>query len=181
MIDRPSVARVIPFLLLLSGCAGIQVTTDYDPAVDLTTLRNYAWMKGQQARQSDPRIDNSLLDTRIRNAIDAELAGKGFEVMGADQADFLVGYHAAVQKKIDAYTMSNSYGYRPGWGTGYSDIHVYEYEEGSLVIDFVDPKTKNLLWRGAAQAEVNRSLTPEKRETRIRTAVEKILARFPPK
>jgi len=181
MIDRQAAVWVVPFLLVLTGCAGVQVTTDYDPSVDFTLLQDYAWMEGEREQPSDPRVDNTLLDTRIRNAIDAEMAAKGFDVTSADRADFLVGYHAAIQNKIDAYTMSNFGGYRPGWGTGYSDVHVYEYEEGSLVIDFVDPETGNLLWRGAAQAEVNRSLTPEKREMRIRAAVEKILARFPPK
>jgi hypothetical protein len=181
MIDRRSVACVVIFLPILTGCAGIQVTTDYDPDVDFSLLQNYAWMEGQQERPADPRVDNSLLNTRIRNAVDAELAGKGFGVTNPERADFLVGYHAAIRNKIDAYSMSNFYGYRPGWRGGYSDIHVYEYEEGSLVIDFVDPATKNLLWRGAAQAEVNRAASPEKREIRIQKAVEKILSRFPPR
>lgn len=181
MTLRSTAVWMVPVCLGFIGCAGLRISTDYDPNTDFSSLRTYAWMESQRTRPQDPRVDNSLLETRVKNAVDAELAQKGYRAVSPDQADFLVGYHAAVQSKIDAYTMSNFYGYRPGWGGGVSDIHVYEYDEGSLVIDFVDPETKQLLWRGGAQAEVNQRADPAKREERIRMAVQKVLSRFPPK
>lgn len=180
MTGRLTVAWLIPVLILLSGCSGMRITTDFDQTYNFSNLRTYAWMEGKRSRPTDPSVDTSLLETRVKNAVDAELAMKGYEAVPADQADFHVGYHAAVRSKIDAYTMSNFYGYRPGWGAGYSDVHVYEYDEGSLVLDIVDPDTNNLLWRGGAQAEVGDWDTPEKREARIREAVARILSRFPP-
>ena len=64
------------------------------------------------------------------------------------------------------------------WGPG--GTSTYEYEEGSLILDFVDAKSKKLIWRGAAKAEVNRVNTPEKAEKLISEAVQEILKNFPP-
>jgi hypothetical protein len=47
-------------------------------------------------------------------------------------------------------------------------------------LDFVDAKTKKLLWRGSGKARVGDAKTPEKRQKLINEAVEKILKKFPP-
>lgn len=59
-------------------------------------------------------------------------------------------------------------------------MDIYEYEEGSLILDFVDPKTKNLIWRGSGKAQVDSAMTPESRDKLINEAVAKILKNFPP-
>jgi hypothetical protein len=59
-------------------------------------------------------------------------------------------------------------------------VSAFQYEEGSLILDFVDPQTKQLIWRGSAKAEVDDVKTPEKREALIDEAVQKILKNFPP-
>ena len=52
--------------------------------------------------------------------------------------------------------------------------------EGTLIIDFVEPNSKNLLWRGAAKGVFDNARTPEKRDKMINEAVQKILQNFPP-
>jgi hypothetical protein len=47
-------------------------------------------------------------------------------------------------------------------------------------LDFVDAKTKKLLWRGLGKVQVDDAKTPEKRQKLINEAVEKILKKFPP-
>lgn len=56
----------------------------------------------------------------------------------------------------------------------------YKYEEGILIIDFVDAKTKKMFWRGTAKANVENVDTPEKSWTIIKAAVNEILKKYPP-
>jgi hypothetical protein len=51
---------------------------------------------------------------------------------------------------------------------------VQQYTEGTLIIDFVDAKTKKLAFRGLAQAAVG-----SQRANAIQEAVTKIVAQFP--
>ena len=55
-----------------------------------------------------------------------------------------------------------------------------EYQVGTLILDVVLAHDRQLIWRGSASDEVYPDLSPEAREKRIRSAVEKILAPFPP-
>ena len=65
-------------------------------------------------------------------------------------------------------------------GSGYTDARVFEYDEGSLIIDLLDPTSRRIMWRGVIQAELSRDSTPEERTARIDAAVRKILTKFPP-
>jgi hypothetical protein len=44
----------------------------------------------------------------------------------------------------------------------------------------VDTKSKKLIWRGSANAEVQNVNTPEKSEKLINAAVKEILKKYPP-
>jgi hypothetical protein len=53
---------------------------------------------------------------------------------------------------------------------------VQQYTEGTLIIDFVDARTKNLVFRGPAQAAVGSQAA---NANAIQEAVTKIVAQFP--
>jgi hypothetical protein len=181
---RPTVALLILAATWLA-CSGIRVDSDYDPSADFSQLRTWSWLP--QTRESgDPRLDNALLDSRIRNAVEAELRAKGFERVDSGASNFQVVYHVNVEGKVDVDTVYRGYphgrygryGYRGG---GYSETTVRQYDEGTLLIDFLDPDSGALLWRGSGQATVRESSSPEQRTKRVNEAVNKILAQFPPK
>jgi hypothetical protein len=54
------------------------------------------------------------------------------------------------------------------------------YEEGSLVLDFVDTKTNHLVWRGSTKANIDYVNSPDERWETIKIAVRKILGNYPP-
>jgi hypothetical protein len=165
------------------GCSNMQISSDYDPGVDFSRLGSYGWLPDPRPPTGDPRLDSSLLDGRIRSAVKAQLAARGYREVSPDQADFLVTYHVALESKLDVDTMYRSYGY--GWGRGYGPVEldtvVREYEQGTLLLDFVDPETRNLIWRGSASAEITPDSTPERRQERVNRAVAGMLERFPPR
>jgi hypothetical protein len=176
-------------LTALAGCSTMQVNTDFDPAADFDRLRTYKWMPGPQKVTGDPRLDNEILEKRIRTAVENQLNAQGFRKQSSGTPDFLVGYHVALEKKLAVSTMNTYYGYRAGWGWSYGvgtspigpESYTYEYEQGSLILDIVDGDTRGLIWRGSAQTEVNKTASPEKRQAQINEAVENMLERFPPK
>lgn len=61
-----------------------------------------------------------------------------------------------------------------------SETYVHEYEEGTLILDIVEPLNRDLLWRGSAEAKVDRQVSAQRKQKRIKKAVKKILSHFPP-
>ena len=168
-------------LVLLTACApAIQVSQDWDPGAKLSALRSWTWQPGYPQKTGDPRLDSDLLNERIRTALESGLAAKGFtRAESAEQADFTVAWHVAIQDKLDARTMYTGYGPYRGWGGGATTV-VDQYEVGTLLVDFVSPATRQVIWRGTAQSRVQESRDPQERQARIDAAVDKLLAQFPP-
>jgi hypothetical protein len=169
----------------LVGCATMAVDSDFDPAANFTGLKAYAWLPEPGGQGDDNKARNPLMDAYIRTAIEKGLAAKGY-VLG-DAPDFQVGYHASVQGRQSVQVMNSYYGYGPGWygpammAPSVPVAQVYEYSEGTLIIDIVDPEARKLVWRGSAQADLDRNPSTEQKQHKVDEAVTKILERFPPK
>jgi len=173
----------------LGACSSLQVSWDYDVNADFSTLRSYDWLPIPAAESAAPRLQyDSLLETRVKQAVDSELARKGFR-RDTEKPDYLVGYNVAIDEKVAVTYLNELYGYGPGWGErrhiyhyGYPsrDYIVDEYQQGTLILDIVSTDTGQLIWRGTASDEVYPDLGQEAREKRVREAVKKILEQFPP-
>jgi hypothetical protein len=163
---------VFAFLVAVSiGCSSYRVSHDYDPGADLAALRTYDWMPPPQgASQSAEEVPqrNTLIETRVKNAVNAQLAAKGLR-RDAKNPDFLIDYQISTKDKIRARNY-----------TFIADKRLETYEEGTLVLDFVAPNGKDLLWTGMARRSLDRNPTAEKTDKRIKGAVEEILKDFPP-
>ena len=123
----------------------------------------------------------------------------------ASSPDFLIAYSVAVEDKVDVrsngfgygygYGYGHGYGYRPGYyrfgyrsryygfgyGSGYYNnggLYGYQYKEATLILDFIDPASNELLWRGVYIDKIDDSgiITEDK----INEAVTHILEKFPP-
>ena len=57
--------------------------------------------------------------------------------------------------------------------------HPGEASKGTLIIDFIDPKKRVLLWRGWAKTNVDLKVSGEKLQALAKSAVDQILAKFP--
>jgi hypothetical protein len=184
----------IVVVLQLTGCSTVQVQSDYDPKADFTSLKTFAWLPEPPQKTGDPRIDdNSLLATRIRAAVETELATKGFQQTGLDQADFALGYHVILNKETNVQVVDRYYNYGPGWGGRYGNrypdyyrydrpqAYVFEFDLGTLIVDVVKPAKRELIWRGTVTDEVNFSASREAKDEKIRNAVHEMFAGFPPK
>jgi hypothetical protein len=57
---------------------------------------------------------------------------------------------------------------------------VQQIPVGTLIIDLVDAKAKQLVWRGTARDTIDQDATPEERDKNIKNALNKLFENFPP-
>ncbi|HEY3698726.1 MAG TPA: DUF4136 domain-containing protein [Spongiibacteraceae bacterium] len=170
--------------VVLNACAAIPVSTDYDPGWQMPASASYAWMP-HPANKVDPMIDNDLVAGRVQRAVDDQLAAKGLSLAKSEaDANLLVTYHIGEEDKLDINSFHSNFGYYPCWrcwGPGFdSDVWVTQYTQGKLIIDLVDAKTKQLVWRGIASRRVPSFDSPQERDKYIRESVAAIFKKFPP-
>lgn len=172
--------------VVLNACSGVPVSTDYDPDWHLSLPASFAWMPRPHRQTADPLVDNDLVANRVHRAVSEQLEAKGLnEAASQQQADLLVTYHIGEEERLDINSFRSNYGYYPCWHCfGYpgfdSDIWVTQYTEGKLVIDLVDAKSKQLVWRGVAKRRLPSFNTPAERDAYIRETVTAIFKNFPP-
>lgn len=169
-------------LAVLAGCSTISVNQDYDREADFSTYGTYAWVPQQTTAIGDAKAaktTNTLLDKRIRNAVNAELQAKGMSI-DTEDPDLLIAYHVGVDQKINVTDWGYSYPhYYGGWGG--SNIDVTNYNEGTLIVDLIEYETKELVWRGTATKVLEENPSPERAEKNLQEVVRKIFDQYPPK
>ena len=177
----------LTFLAFFTGCSGIEVSQDYDSVADFSNLKTFNWYLAKQKKTGDLRVDNPLLDSRIRKAVDRSLAKKGYQRIFKGTPDFYVGYKYAIYTRIGSERVSTGIGFGFGGSGSFGGIgigtggDVREYDEGMLVIDITETKNGKLLWRGTGTRHVSRHSDPKKITKEVNDKVDKILAQFPPK
>ncbi len=176
---------LVMIIFTLGGCAGVRVSQDYDPVTDFSGLKTFAWKTETQPKTGDIRVDNPLLDGRIRSAIDMTLASMGYQKVSSGRHDFKVSYAYGVRTRFESSPLSVGTGFGIGGSGSYGGVGIgmpvgsSNQDEVFLVIDFTDSLRGNLLWRGTGTRRVNIRSTPEESAATINTLVEKILAQFP--
>lgn len=161
----------------ISGCSGMSISDDFNPGAPFSSYETFSWLPAPET--GDPRVDNAIIYNRVKDAVDTQLEAKGYrEVQNPGEADFLVGYHIALDGRMDMQTVNSyyGYGYGPWYYGGYRDTYVRYYDQGTMLIDIVDRRQDELVWRGTAQAEVRQQGDGRQ----IQEAAQKLLARFPP-
>src|SRR6202158_2753576 len=150
-IVRTAVCTVL-FLVALGTAFAQQVQTDFDHQANFSQYKTYSWQEIKPA--------NSLWDARIKNAVDAQLAAKGWTQVPSG-GDVAVVAIKTSQTQRTLQTFYDGFGGGWGWrrfgGGGFGDATTTEqdYKVGTLVVDLYDAKTKQLIWRGSAQDTVS--------------------------
>lgn len=166
--------------LVLNSCTSVQVLSDYDKDANFNSYKSYAFYK-----TGIDRVQISDLDKkRILRAIENEMAARGF--VKSETPDLLVSIFTKEREQVDVYNnyWGGVYGWGwypyywgPGWGGG---SQVSTRTEGSLYIDLIDAKNKELVWQGKGVGNLNNIRDVEKKEARIREFVAEILKQYPP-
>ena len=179
------------FIAFAPGCSTFDVRYDFDRDFDFSAIKTYEWMSVPQKTQ-----ENELTLKHIKSAVNRQLQAKGL-IMTSQSPDVLIALHGGKEKKFDVQEWGYAYRDRDYYHTGpfsprgfppsldtYGRDNVeyrrgtdtYEYEVGTLIIDFVDAVKKELIWRGVASGMVN----PDTSAEEIDKVVAKIMENYPP-
>jgi hypothetical protein len=155
---RASLAAAFVAALALAGCAPLRVNSYLERDVDFTHYHAYTWMERTAFSTGDPRLDNNrFFSQRIEDAVDLQLAARGFEKVRPHAADLVIQIHARVDHRRQVGDTT-----------------------GTLFIDFIDTRTNRLAWRGWAEGSVDGVIDDQRwMEKVIDETVAKILARLP--
>lgn len=161
----------------ITSCSSIRVAADYDDAADFSQYKSFGFFK--------EGIDNAEISDldkkRIMRAIDAEFTKKGFTK--SERPDLLINIFTRTNEQVNVNQFYNGWGYGWGWGWGPgfwggNFTSVNSYPEGTLYIDLIDAKQKELVWQGVGTGVL--TMDREEKQERINEFVEKIIAQFPP-
>ena len=140
----------------------------------------------------DPHVGTDFAESSdqvndlIQHAITDTFQGQGFEV-GTPDADLIVGFLLLIQDNVSTTTIGKHFGYsddkdklaalahKRGVVKG---KHAEYYHAGAVVIDLIDAKTNELIYRNFAKRDILRDVTDEQRITRINDAVQEVLEGF---
>ena len=166
---------LLVFIFGLVSCSTVSVTTDYDSKTDFTSYKTFAFYK----KGIDKAKISDLDKRRILRAIEVEMLAKGFTK--SNNPDLLVSIFTKSRKKVNVDTRiryPNHFWY-PTYYYGRDRIRITKQTEGTLFIDLISAKNKELVWQGIGSG-VLRAKTGPKKEEKIQLFVNEILSKFPP-
>jgi hypothetical protein len=162
-------------MLLIASGIGMaqQVHSNYMPGTNFAKYKTYKWVAISGSQQL-----NQIQDAEIKQAVDAQLSAKGFTKTTDDNASMYVGFQPSVdqEREWNAYGMGGGWRWGGGMGTATSSTIAV----GTLGLDFYDPATKTLIWRGEATETLNPSGNQQKNQKKLDKAMQKLLKNFPP-
>ena len=183
------VSKFGPVLLL--ACVACSVTfaqdvrTNYMPGTDFSKYHSYAWVSEVQGIPAVGGQPDQILDTQVKQAIDAQMAAKGFTKAEDGKADLRLSYQLAIDKEKQINGFANGWGGWGPWGPLGGGLDTFSATTssnyiGTFVVGMFDPATKKLVWIGAAQHAIEPSKKQEKNQERLNKGAQKLLKDFPP-
>jgi hypothetical protein len=159
-------------LALAPGATALDVRTDHFKGVDFSAYGTYKWVEGNEVRIP-------VVQAAIESAVRSQLESKGLSEDSGVPGLWVVT-HASVDDllRVDP----QEHGYTSRWRSwGPTSVNFRNVEPGTLVIDLVDAKSGDLLWRGIADETFNpKAKKQEKNEKKILKAAELLFEDFPP-
>jgi hypothetical protein len=167
---------------LLAACASsVHINTTVAPDAHLGRLHTFRVMtppprSDGRVLPSDPMLDNSITNRALREDLENAFGARGYTRDGA-APDFTIAYYASTKEKLDVRMWN--YGYRGRWG-GWHEPPGYvadPFTEGTVIVDVVDGRSHELLWRGRGVTRV--SDDPDEYIRELRKVAKDIVDKFP--
>ncbi len=138
--------------------AASKISTDFDPHIDFSQLKTFAFVGGVE-QLVRLQLNPEQLNNQIHRAATRELTGKGLREVKPDKnPDLVVRYWANSQKDVDVASSATWGVYGPyfgyHWGFIYYSMEAYTNHQGMLAIELIDAKNRGLAWRMIASVKL---------------------------
>jgi len=160
------------FLTLTAG-AFASTKTDYDHSVNFEKYQTFAW----KTYKSGSIVNNSIVASRLENAVNAQLLKKGMREDDRNPDVYIVAHLGA--KNVSDLEYMPAYGWRH-WRWMGPDVLVNRYVEGITVIDVVDARTNQLVWR-AIETDTGSNVIDVQSEKKVDKMAADAFKHFPPR
>lgn len=169
-------------LSLLAACSNAPIVrSDYDPRADFAAYRTFAFL---EPLGTDRAAYTTLLTERLKRAAALQMESRGYVYREKDP-DLLINFQTNVQTRTEYISpppMMWGYGYGSGFYGGWPGYpfgpDVIQYNEGTMKVDLIDAKRKQMVWEGAGTSILN---NPEQTisDAAIQNMIASIFARYP--
>jgi hypothetical protein len=174
---------VLAPLVLLAACSTITTKRDFDRNANFSSYKTFAWAPLPNTQAPAPAVDQA-----IRASVEKGLTARGYAKATGPTPDFYVVYHVTSVQQTDVrhYTdwgfgtaYRTGYGYYTGWpGNPATYAMLDQYRVGALVLDFIEVRRQQLVWRGVASSVIGDKA--EGNAAKADQAVQQLLSKFPP-
>jgi hypothetical protein len=168
------IAVVMCAALILSCTLAQAQSVNYQamPGTNFASFHTYQWANIPGGMHPD-----QITDQEIRQAVDSQLATKGFTKTTNGNPDLYVCYQIAVDQERQWNAMGG--GFRFG-GMGMGTATSSTISNGTLVLDFYVAATKTQVWQGRATKTLNPSSNQQKNIKNLNNGIAKLMKNFPP-
>lgn len=158
-------------IFLLSGCASISTTYNYEPEGEFDRYQTFYCLEcTDDLNKNAPQYDNQENRELIRRAIEQELIGRGY-ILEKEDPDLLVDFHIVIEQKSDVVGEA----YPMAWQTHDFAYYPIYYDYGTLVVHLVDRNKDQLVWQGTASKILE---NPKNAQKTIGRALEKLFGQY---
>lgn len=141
---------------LMSACSNSPIVrSDYDPRADFSSYRTFAFF---EPLGTDRAGYTTLLTERLKRAAVLQMESRGY-AFDEKNPDLLINFQTNVQSRTEyvgpppmMWGGGFGYGYGAGFYSGWPGYafgpDVIQYNEGTMKVDLIDTKRKQLVWEG---------------------------------
>jgi hypothetical protein len=189
LTSTPALIALGSLILGLGGCTTApKLNTEYDKETDFTKAKTFVI---RPIPKDIPGVDPGLVmrvGPAAAGAVRTAMTGKGYvEVTEPARADIAILIHGKQVPKTDI----TDWGFTPYAGGGYyggyygmhggaymgSSVSVDQYDEGTLIVEVYDVKTRKMIWVGWGVARM--TTKTDEQAANVATGITNLLASYP--
>jgi len=171
---RPNRGVALFLCTLLWACESpVHVRSATDPSARFDTYTSWAWrMDGPMLPATIPISGSEValdptLEGHIKSALAEAMSALGYRRVDRATADLLLRFAVAGEQRVQVHDSSRR-----------AAITVWEFTEGSLILDALDAQTQRRVWQGVATRDIWRG---EDTAAIARAIATSLAAEFPPR
>lgn len=161
--------------------AANKVDTDFNPNADFKAYKTWDWVPNHDVGHHGV-LAGEVARGMVERALTGELNRVGLRrVAAGETADLLVRYWGDIAEGKSGIQTTAMGGYDPYTGGYYGDmfrssVH-YTEQMATIIVDLIDPKTKDLAWRAFITQKYG---TPSMTSTPVADALTRAFDEYPP-
>lgn len=164
--------------VLIAGCCLAEMKTYPNKGVDYRQYKTYEIEPPRMLTKAGIQEEDPRFAPLARQLVEQEMTARGFQKVDSG-GDLMVMTAAMGEKSPQLEAILVYFNYTTDWGmpSGYTTMARVN-REGTLILGFVDKKTKKGLWVGTYTSGLGR---PGTEEDTVKKAMSKLFSKFPVK